>query len=213
MQPVCSREECRQEGANWLKSEGLVAAMSDVQRVVNPLCTVALPEPARVPVRAMDQGQKVEGSETVAPTEGLSVNLSRLGGLMSDPASLQYSSREGSETVVPTEGLSGTPEGPARQAQQVGRARDPASLQYSSREGSEAVVPTEGLSSTPEGPACQAHQAGRARYPASLQDSSRSQQGLHRGANREAREQPSTLGTLSVPEPARAMVRATDQRQ
>ena len=151
--------------------------MSDVQRVVNPLCTVAVPDPTRVMVRATDQGQKAEGSETVAPTEG----------------------------------LSGTHEGPARQTQQVGRARDPGSLQYSSSEGIEAVVPTEGLSGTPEGPARQTHQVGRARDPASLQDSSRSQQGLHWGANREAWEQPSPLGTVAVPEPARATVRATDQ--
>ena len=92
--------------------------MDGAQRVVNPLCTSAVLEPARATVGTESQAQQSEGSET----------------------------------VVPLKGLSGTPEGPARQAQQVGRARAPASLQYSSGEGSETVVPAKGLSGTPEGP-------------------------------------------------------------
>ena len=57
IQPLCSREECKEGGGNWLRSEGLMAAMSGAQRVVNPLCTVAVLEPARVMVRATDQGR------------------------------------------------------------------------------------------------------------------------------------------------------------
>ena len=114
---------------------------------------------------------------------------------------------EGSEAVAPLKGLPGTYEGPAGQTQQGGGARDPPSLQYSSSEGSEPVAPTEGLSGTLKGPARQAQQVGGARVPTSLQCSARS----HQGSNREAEEQSSPLCTVAVPEPASAMVRATDQ--
>ena len=97
-------------------------AMDGAQRVVNPLCTSAVLEPARATVGTVSQAHTVEGSET----------------------------------VVPLKGLSGTPEGPARQTQQVGRAHAPASLHHSAVEGSETVAPTEGLSGTLEGPARQA---------------------------------------------------------
>ena len=73
--------------------------------------------------------------------------------------------------MVPLKALSGTPEGPARQTQQVGRAHALASLRHSAVEGSEAVVPLKALSGTPEGPARQTQQVGRARALASLQHS------------------------------------------
>ena len=183
LQPVCPSEECREEGENWLKIEGLIAVVSGAQRVVDPLCTMSVPEPARAMVRAKGQGDQVEGSDAVVPmkgrpgtSEGPAGQTQQVGGAR-DPASLQHNSVEGSEAAAPTEGLSSTPEGPARQAQQVGGARDPA------------------------------------RPHASLQYSSRSHQGLHWDNNREAGVQPTPLRKVAVPEPARVMVRATRHKQ
>ena len=69
---VCRRQECKDGGKIWLQGEGLIAAMDGAQRVANPLCTMAVPEPARATVGAKTRGrrQQVEGSEAVAPCKG-----------------------------------------------------------------------------------------------------------------------------------------------
>ena len=41
LQPVCPSEKCKDEGENWLTSEGLIAVVDGAQRVVNPLCTIS----------------------------------------------------------------------------------------------------------------------------------------------------------------------------
>ena len=219
VQPVCSGEECRQEGANWLKSEGLVAAMSDMQRVVNPLCTVAVPEPARVTVRATDQGQKVEGSETVAHTEGLpgtregpARQAQQLGGLVPLPACSTVQEKAVRQWYlqracpVPLKGL------PVKLTRLVGPVPLPACSTVQEKAVRQwylqraCLVPLKGL------PVKLTRLVGLVTLPAC-----RTVQGANRVSTGVPTEwhwsSPSGTGTVAVPEPARAIVRDRDQRQ
>ena len=75
------------------------------------------------PAREVQQQQTEQGKGNPAPSptsSGPALHHTGTG-------AAQCLQVEGSEAVAPLKGLSGTPEGPARQAQQVGGARGPAS--------------------------------------------------------------------------------------